>query len=162
MTPTKPAPLSGQFILRGQAAGFSVLLALLWIVELARVPHLLLGEAAEFNWPRVLIRSAIVLFIWLIVHVTTRRLLQRLHELEEFLLLCAWCRRVGHEGRWLHFEEFFGSRFAATTSHGICPECACQLLVPDSDPASPGGGGRPPPPRAMRRGGPPTLPPEPR
>jgi len=126
----EPPHLSGKFILRGQAVGFSVLLALMWAVEAAHVPHLLFGEAPDFNWPRVLIRSAIVLFIWLIVHVTTRRLLQRLHELEEFLLICSWCRRVGHEGEWLHFEQFFDSRFSTSTSHGICPDCARRLMSP--------------------------------
>lgn len=106
-----------------------MLLALMWIVEAARVPHVLFGEAPDFNWPRVLIRSAIMLFIWLIVHVTTKRLLQRLHELEEFLLICAWCRRVGHEDQWLHFEQFFDSRFSTATSHGICPDCARQFMA---------------------------------
>ena len=51
------------------------------------------------------------------------RLLKRLHHLEEFLLVCSWCRRVGDQGEWLTTEEYFGSKFATHTSHGICPEC---------------------------------------
>jgi hypothetical protein len=58
------------------------------------------------------------------VHLTTKRLLKRLHYLEEFLLVCSWCRKVGHEGEWLTMEGYFGSKFATETSHGICSERA--------------------------------------
>ncbi|MFZ5495965.1 MAG: hypothetical protein ACOZE5_11615 [Verrucomicrobiota bacterium] len=115
---------SGRSILGKAAIGFAIIIALIWAVEIARLPHLLYGEAAEFRWLRVLFRTAVVLAIWVWFHVTTRRLLRRLHELEGFLLVCSWCRRVGHEDRWLTMEEYFGSRLATETSHGICPDCA--------------------------------------
>jgi len=116
-------------ILHLQALGFSLLIAIIWLVEILHVPHLLYGVAADFELPRVLIRTGFVLVIWLGVHLTTRRLLRRLHELEEFLLICSWCRRVGHEGGWLTLEEYFGSHLATETSHGICPDCAEKQLA---------------------------------
>ena len=116
-------------ILHLQALGFSLLIAIIWLVEILHVPHLLYGVAADFELPRVLIRTGFVLVIWLGVHLTTRRLLRRLHELEEFLLICSWCRRVGHEGTWLTLEEYFGSHLATETSHGICPDCAEKQLA---------------------------------
>ena len=121
MTPTKK---NADTILRRTAIGFSVILVLTWVTETIRLPHLLYGEPAEFNWLRVLVRTAVVVVTWAWVHLTTRRLLKRLHYLEEFLLVCSWCRRVGHDGEWLTMEEYFGSKFATETSHGICPECA--------------------------------------
>jgi len=120
---------SARSILRLQAVGFSVLIGAIWLVEILHIPHLLYGVAADFELPRVLIRTGIVLVIWLWVHLTTRRLLRRLHELEEFLLICSWCRRVGHEGTWLTLEEYFGSHLATETSHGICPDCAEKQLA---------------------------------
>jgi len=60
-------------------------------------------------------------------------MLKRLHQLEEFLLVCSWCRKVGHEGKWLTMEEYFGSKFATETSHGICPECAKKTMVRYTD-----------------------------
>lgn len=125
----KGSGISGQFILRWQAVGFSALLVIMWIVEILRLPHHFFGESADFLWSRVLARTATLLVIWLIVHFTTRRLLRRLHELEQFLLVCSWCRRVGHDGAWLTMEEYFSSRFATETSHGICPECAAQQFA---------------------------------
>lgn len=95
-------------ILRGAAVGFFLIIVLCWLVEVFQVPHLLFGEAAGFNWKRVLFRTAVILSIWAWVHFTTRRLLKRLHYLEEFLLVCAWCRKLGWQGRWLEMEEFFG------------------------------------------------------
>lgn len=126
MTPTKRNTDS---ILTKEAIGFSTIIVLAWAAEIAEVPHLFFGEHAVFNWFRVLLRTAVVLAIWFWVHTSTRRLLKRLHYLEEFLLVCGWCRKVGHEGNWLTMEEFFGSKFATETSHGICPECARQQFT---------------------------------
>lgn len=120
---------SGRSILSKVTAGFLVIIALTWVVELIHLPHLLYGEPAEFRWARVLFRTFVALGIWAWVHYTTRRLLRRLHELEEFLLVCSWCRRLGHQNRWLTMEEFFDSRLATETSHGICPDCARQQFA---------------------------------
>lgn len=111
-------------ILQKEAIGFIVIIVLSWMTEFLRVPHLLFEEASEFNWHRAMLRTVVVLAIWLWVHVATKRLLKRLHHLEEFLLICSWCRKVGHEGEWLTMEQYFDSKFAIGTSHGICEECA--------------------------------------
>jgi len=117
-------PKSGRSILRREAMGFALLIVSVWAAEFLRLPHLLFDEPAEISWTRALLRSTIILLIWGGVYLTTRQLVKRLHELEEFLRLCSWCRRIEHEGKWLTIEEFFGSQLTTTTSHGICPECA--------------------------------------
>jgi len=123
-----PTHLSARSILRWQAVGFSALVAVMWIVEVFRLPHLLFGESAEFILARPIMRTLTVLAVWALVHFSTKRLLRRLHELEEFLLICAWCRKVGDGDRWLSLEDYFDSKFATGTSHGICPECAVKQL----------------------------------
>jgi len=121
-------PTSGRSILRQEALGFSFIIALGWVAEIIGLPNELYGEPPNFSWPRVLLRTAVVVVVWLWVHFTTRRLLRRLYHLEEYLLICSWCRKVGHEGKWLSMEEYFGSRLNTETSHGICPECAAMQL----------------------------------
>lgn len=121
MTPT---PKTARSILQLQAYGFLVLIGSIWLVEILHVPHLLFGEPADFNLARAALRTVLVIAIWVGVHLTTRRLLRRLHELEEFLLVCSWCRRLGHQNSWITMEEFFNSQLATETSHGICPDCA--------------------------------------
>ncbi len=121
------AKRGGEPVLRRVAAGFSLILLISWGAQLAGIPHYFYGETIDFNWSRFLIRTAVIVIVWVWVHVTTKRLLKRLHHLEEFLLVCSWCRKVGHEGQWLTMEEYFGSKFATETSHGICPECEQRL-----------------------------------
>jgi hypothetical protein len=117
-------PKSGRTILQREAFGFAALILCVWIAEFIHLPHLLFGEAAVVSWTRALLRSVLILLIWGGVYLMTRQLVRRLHELEEFLRLCSWCRRIEHDGNWLTIEEFFDSRLATETSHGICPECA--------------------------------------
>lgn len=124
-----PTSKSGASILRKMAIGFTIILALTWAAEIIALPHLLYNEPKDFLWERVLIRSAVIIAIWAWVHFTTRRLLRRLHELEGFLLVCSWCRKVGKDGGWLTMEEYFGSHLRTETSHGICPDCAEKQLA---------------------------------
>lgn len=115
---------SAKFILYGQAVGFSCLIALVWTVELLHLPHRFFGDSIDGMWPRIGLRTAVLLGIWFLVHMTTSRLLRRLHELETYLRLCAWCRKVDDAGEWRTLEEYFENRFNTDTSHGICPACA--------------------------------------
>jgi len=124
-----PTPTSGRSILRQEALGFSTLLFLIWLMELIHLPHLLFDEPATFSWSRVLLRTGVILAIWLWVHLANRRLLKRLRQLEEFLLICSWCRKVGHKGEWMTLEDYFGSHLNTETSHGICPECSRKQLA---------------------------------
>jgi hypothetical protein len=121
MQTTQKCPES---ILKKEAIGFFLIIALSWATEVLHVPYLLFGEPHAFNWHRALVRTIVILAAWLWVHVATKRVLKRLHHLEEYLLVCSWCRKVGHEGEWLTTEAYFGSKFDTETSHGICPECA--------------------------------------
>ena len=51
----------------------------------------------------------------------TRRLVLRLHYLEEFLRVCSWCRKLSAGTEWIPVEEFFEQ-----TSHGMCPACLAE------------------------------------
>jgi hypothetical protein len=110
-------------ILWVEAAGFSLVIVMSWLTELFRIPHYLFGEAFAPNWHRAILRTIVIGAIWLWVYWITKRLLRRLHHLEEFLRICSWCRKVCHDDEWLGLEDYFNSRFATRTSHGMCPEC---------------------------------------
>jgi len=115
------------------------MIALTWLAELFRIPHLIFGESFTPNWHRALLRTIVILLIWGWVHVVTRQLLKRLHHLKEFLRICSWCRKVCHDDEWLTMEDYFSSKFATKTSHGMCPECLQNKkdeLAPRENPAS--------------------------
>jgi len=110
-------------ILWVEATAFSLLIILSWLTELFRFPHLVFGEPFTPNWTRATLRTIVILFIWLWVFLGTRKLLRRLHYLEEFVRVCSWCRKVSHEDEWLEMESYFNSKFDTKTSHGMCPDC---------------------------------------
>lgn len=110
-------------ILWVEAAGFSLVIVLSWLTELFRIPHYLFGEPFAPNWERAILRTIIIGAIWAWVFFITKRLLRRLHHLEEFLRICSWCRKVCHNDQWLGLEDYFNSKFATRTSHGMCPDC---------------------------------------
>jgi hypothetical protein len=110
-------------ILWVEAAAFSSIIGLSWVTEALRLPHVLFREQFDPNYHRAMLRTIVVLLIWSWVHLVTRRLLKRLHYLEEFLRVCGWCRKVCHEHEWLEMEKFLNSKFETKTTHGMCPNC---------------------------------------
>jgi hypothetical protein len=110
-------------ILWVEASAFSSLIGLSWLTEVLRLPHELFGEQFNPNYHRAALRTVIILSIWLWVYLVTRRLLKRLHHLEEFLRVCGWCRKVCDQNQWLEMERFFNSKFDTKTTHGMCPDC---------------------------------------
>ena len=110
-------------ILWVEAGGFSFLIVMSWLTEIFRIPHYLFGESFVPNWHRAILRTVVIILIWAWVYVLTRRLLKRLHYLEDFLRICSWCRRVCYNNEWLALENYFNSKFATRTSHGMCPDC---------------------------------------
>lgn len=106
-----------------EAFGFSLIIVLSWLTEIVRIPHLLFDESFVPNWKRAILRTLVVGLIWVWVHLATRKLLQRLHYLEDFLRICGWCRKVCSDGKWVGMEEYFNSKFSTQTTHGMCPEC---------------------------------------
>lgn len=113
-----------EVILWVEGIGFGMIIVLTWVTEYLHVPHLLYAEDPKFLWGRAVLRSVVIGLVWLAVHLATRKLLKRLHQLEEFLLVCAWCRKIGHNNEWVSMEEYFGSALSTPTTHGICPECS--------------------------------------
>jgi len=127
-------------ILWNVAAGFSLMIIFSWLTELLHIPHLIFGESFTPNWDRAILRTIVVLVIWGWVYWITRRLLKRLHHLEEFLRICSWCRKVCDNDKWLSTEDYFNSKFSTHTTHGMCPECldkAVKDLDQNEKPATP-------------------------
>ena len=60
------------------------------------------------------------------LHVAERilQLRQRVQNLEGFLPICCYCKKIRDEqGRWHTLESYIEPRSGAQFSHGICPEC---------------------------------------
>ena len=110
-----------------QLLGFALVIGMLWADELLDLPHILFNATPT---PRRISEAALesvgVALLGLLTTSLTIRLTRRIVALESFVVMCGWCRRIRDDGQWLSFEAFLGAH-QASTSHGLCPECATKL-----------------------------------
>ena len=132
-----PNRTPSQHIVLFEIIGFFLIILLTWLDELFSLPSLLFGGVYLANYPEAIIESLIVLMVATLVILSTRKLLARLHYLEEFLRVCAWCRKVEYEGQWLPLEDYFDRRFNVKSSHGMCPECFVRVSKENEEESHP-------------------------
>ena len=118
-----PATRHASQVLAVEAIGFLVIITLSWANELLGLPSLIFGGGHRVNWPESLLETIIIASVAIPMLVLTRRLVLRLHYLEEFVRVCGWCKKMNVRGQWVPLEEFFELKFDTPTSHGICPAC---------------------------------------
>jgi hypothetical protein len=110
-------------ILWYEGLGFLAIIVLSWINELSDLPHLVSGVPYIPNWRESALETPIVLLVAIPVMILTKRLVSRLYYLEGFLRICAWCKKLEHDGEWIALEEFFARKFQTETTHGMCQAC---------------------------------------
>ena len=132
-----PAEPRASTVVAYEVVGFLAIIALSWINELLGLPGLIFATDHPGGWHESVLETAIILLVAVPVITLTRRLAARLHYLEEFLRLCAWCRKINTDGEWVPVEDFLQRKFDTLTSHGMCPACrAEQRKSPDFNRAS--------------------------
>jgi len=110
-----------------QNVGFLVVISLGFLDELVRLSSLVFG-GQSFSWEfrRATLGMLLVLAVWFLVSTSTRRVLDRIRYLEQFMRVCAWCHHIDYKGNWISFEEFLKQGFDTPTTHGICPKCLAE------------------------------------
>jgi hypothetical protein len=107
-----------------QNLGFLTIIVLCYFDDLFKLPTVLFSNhPLAFAYRHTIVEMVLVLAIWFFVSLSTRRLLKRVRQLEDFMRVCAWCRRIDCKGEWMRLEEFMQQGFDTPTTHGICPEC---------------------------------------
>lgn len=107
-----------------QNLGFLCILIICYMDELLRLPTLVFSENPfAFLYRRTTLDILLVLAVWFLVSTSTRRILERIHYLEKFMRVCAWCRKINYQGEWMPLEEFMRQGFDTPTTHGICKDC---------------------------------------
>jgi len=107
-----------------QNLGFLAVIVLCYLDELLRLPSLIFSNHPfDFVYRRPTLEMLLFLAVWLLVSNSTRRLLSRVQHLEDFMRVCAWCRRIDYKGEWMKLEQFMEQGFDTPTTHGICPDC---------------------------------------
>ncbi|MEQ8985652.1 MAG: hypothetical protein RL846_47365, partial [Deltaproteobacteria bacterium] len=58
--------------------------------------------------------------------------LAKVHELENLLPICSYCKKVRSDGDyWQQVERYFTERTTVRFSHGICPSCYEEKVEPE-------------------------------
>ena len=107
-----------------QNFGFLGVIILCFLDDLLQLPSLIFSNHPfAFMYRRSTLEMLLVLGVWFLVSMSTRRVLERIHYLEKFMRVCAWCRRINYHDEWMRLEEFMQQGFDTPTTHGICAEC---------------------------------------
>ena len=107
-----------------EAAGFAVVLAVVWLDEILDLPYLFMGQpATPINYVESLFESVLIMLSAGLVIFVTGRLLARIKYLEGFLPVCAFCKRIRIDKEWIPIEEYITKHSEAQFSHGFCPDC---------------------------------------
>jgi CheY-like chemotaxis protein len=81
------------------------------------------------------------------LHVAQRiiQFAAQVQQLESFLPICGYCKKVRNDGKyWQEIEAYFNQRQGTQFSHSICPDCYQRVMVPQLKKL---GVNPPPPPR---------------
>lgn len=112
-------------VLLYQNVGFLVIISLGFLDELTRLSSLVFGEAG-WEFRKSTLGMLMVLAVWFLVSMSTRRILDRLRYLEKFMRVCAWCHQIDYKSQWMPLERFLQQGFDTPTTHGICPKCLAE------------------------------------
>ena len=92
--------------------------------DYVNLSNLIFGGIHVADFHEALFETIITILFAIPTIIMTWNITKRLHYLEGYLRICAWCKKVGIDDQWISTEEYFGSNFNIKTSHGMCPICA--------------------------------------
>jgi hypothetical protein len=114
-----------QKALTWQSLGFLIVVVLTWSDAIFDLAHVILGMPhRDRDINRTAIVTAVIVLLWMFSAYKIYLVVSRLSYLESFLHVCAWCRKIEHNNRWLSLEAHFAQKTGGQVSHGICPECS--------------------------------------
>lgn len=111
-------------IICGEVGLFAIVLFVLWLDEFIDIPHLFFGAPSKsFRLEEFLIETVLILIVAAILIAVTFIIQYRSRRIEHFLRVCAWCRKVWMNDKWVRFEDYMQKIQDLRSSHGICEEC---------------------------------------
>lgn len=128
-------------IMRGtvalQGAAFFLVLVLVWLDAIFAWHHWPRQVEHTVDWDQLRALTTAVAVLAVVVMLATHRLQARIMDLERFIRVCAWCRKVEMRHHWVEMEEFLSTKLHKETTHGICPECRAREFAEETVPMRP-------------------------
>jgi hypothetical protein len=111
-------------LIRVEALGFASIVVLMALDEYVDLPLRLFGDQpTPLRHHEFIMETAAVCVLAALVLALTWVAEHRLRRLDSLLVMCAWCRQVRVDDRWIVLETFLKERSAVTTTRGLCPDC---------------------------------------
>jgi hypothetical protein len=110
-----------------QIIGFLLLVLLSWADEIFSLPAIIFNKLGdEGGIEEAILETVVISIVGAILIYSTNRLLSRLAYLENFIRVCAWCKKINLDGKMYNFEEFMQKVSDTPVTHGICDHCASE------------------------------------
>lgn len=111
--------------LTSESGAFLVVIVVIWLNEIADLPHHLLGAPkTPINFREGILESLLVLIIWFLTILVTAKLLHQIKFLHGLLPVCSGCKKIRtDEGAWKEIEVYIEENSDVEFTHGMCPEC---------------------------------------
>ena len=105
--------------------GFLSAIIIIWIDELADLPHIFFGVlATPVNYSESVFESVVIAVLGVVIILLTHGILQRLNYLEGILPVCSFCNKIRSNEVWIPIEDYISQHSEADFSHSVCPQCA--------------------------------------
>jgi hypothetical protein len=128
MTPEPQKSLHWQKAVLWLSLGFLTMIVLTWLDGIFDFARYLTGSPQQSaNAREIAIKTVVILMLWILSAYKVYRIVSRLSYLENFVHLCAWCKRIEQDHQWLSLEDHFLKSPGQTVSHGLCPDCAQKM-----------------------------------
>ena len=88
---------------------------------------LLCHDMIDMTHETVLIAILVTLIFRIITSIIIHQQMTEIQELKMYIKVCAWCKCVGVEDKWLSFEQWAELTHGKKTNHSICPKCKAKV-----------------------------------
>jgi hypothetical protein len=109
--------------------GYTLLLFIIVGDEVLDIPHFLFRvPPTPVNIGEIVFETAAIVVLGIFFVRISYRQLKRIRFLEGVLPICSVCKKFRSGDDWMTLEEYMLKHSEARLTHGICPECAEDLL----------------------------------
>jgi len=91
-------------------------------------------EAIEAGVDDFLVKPLDLQELWMRLRVAERilRYATQVQQLEAFLPICSYCKKVrDDQNYWQQIEGYINARTGSEFSHSVCPDCYTRVIVPE-------------------------------
>ena len=121
-------------IIKIEITGFIFLAVFQWLIEIFDIASILTGkETTPINYGESFIETVIILLAGLFIISSTRVILNRIKLLEGLLPICASCKKIRVNSKWITIEEYLYKNSNLQLTHSICPECSEKLYSQENN-----------------------------